>query len=103
MPRSDNNAAYIASLTRDQRRELTAEARKAYREKLEREINPDGTLTPAEVRTELRIRRRAIMAEISRRGDEARRQKAAERERESAKEHLDEMAIIAAALDLIAS
>lgn len=95
----ENNARWMGSLDADDRRELTAPARRAYLERLAQEIDPDGTLPPAEVEFRARQKRREILARISRLGVEARLAKRAQQQRDAADEALAELADTLAALD----
>lgn len=88
----EGNARYLGSLDPDDRRELTAPARQAWLRQLMAEIDPDGTLPPAEVEFKARQRRREIMAGISRLGVEARLRKKAERARQAADDALAALA-----------
>ncbi|GAA0720123.1 hypothetical protein Drose_06395 [Dactylosporangium roseum] len=80
----EGNARWMGDLTADDRRALTAPARHGWLQQLMQEIDPDGTLPPAEVEFRARQRRREIMARISRLGVEERLRKKAERERQAA-------------------
>jgi hypothetical protein len=88
----EGNARWMGDLTTDDRRTLTAPARRGWLQQLMREIDPDGTLPPAEVEFRARQKRREIMARISRLGVEERLRKKAERDQQAADVALSELA-----------
>lgn len=95
----EGNARWMGDLDADARRDLTAPARRSWLQQLMNEIDPDGTLPPAEVEFRARQKRREIMARISRLGVEERLRKKAERERHAAAAALNELADAMVALD----
>jgi hypothetical protein len=95
----ENNARWMGGLDENGRRELTAPARRAYLDQLAREIDPDGTLPPAEIEFRARQKRREILARISRLGVEARLAKKDQRQRDAANAALNELADALAGLD----
>lgn len=88
----EGNARWMGTLAAPDRAQLTAPARRSWLEQLMREIDPDGTLPPAEVEFRARQRRREIMARISRLGVEERLRKKAEREQAAASAALEDLA-----------
>src|SRR5215213_2728185 len=64
--------------SRHDARELTAPAREAFLSKFERDVDPDGVLSPQERRRRAEHARRAHMARIARLSAIARRQKVPE-------------------------
>lgn len=70
---------YLARLTPEQRRAVTAPATAALRAALEAEADPDGTLDPAERDTKVKLLARARMHKIAMRSAEVRRGAARDR------------------------
>lgn len=94
MPSTD-----VAELIAEERRTMTATARAAYREQLERQVNPDGTLPPDEVRKRAQALRSEIMRSIARKSADARSEKAAKRKKTAAEQAIDDLiATVAAAV-----
>jgi hypothetical protein len=95
----EGNARWLSGLDADARRDHTAPAREAYLRQLMREIDPDGTLPPAEVAFRAKQARRAALAQISRLGVEARLRNRELREQAAADAALGDLADAMAELD----
>lgn len=72
------SAALLERLA-EQRRTLTEPARQAYREELERLVDPDGTMEPREKMVALRALRSDMMKHLGRKSGATRAQTAADR------------------------
>ena len=67
--------AYVVHSRYDSR-ELTAAARAAFRDKFQREVDPDGTLPPAERALRAEMARKAHYARLALKSAQARRERA---------------------------
>ncbi len=80
------------------RRARTETARAEWLKRLEKQVNPDGTLPPEEVAVRLKQVRRRLAAEAGRRSGEVRRASANARRAEENKAELERLAEVAALL-----
>jgi len=69
-------AAYVLHSTHDPH-EVTAPARRAFHERFERQVDPDGTLPPAERARRAEAARKAYFTRLALKSAQARRRRAA--------------------------